>query len=223
MNGEVKRLRKSRADRMLDGVCGGIAEYFQLDPTLVRILWVLLTFFGGSGVILYIVAMIIMPPAPITPASIPKPRPTTANMRFWGFLLVTLGGVLLLGNLGLPFWDGWWDFSWEVLLAVLLILAGVMFLFGGRNYLSAPSPQEPLEEGVPGAPPPGLHARLYRSRTEKKIAGVCGGLAAHFSIDPVVVRLLFVVAALASFGVAVIAYLVMAIVIPMEPLVVPGS
>ena len=61
---DVKRLCKSRTNRMIDGVCGGVAEYFGLDPTLVRIAWVLLTLLGGSGILLYIVGMIIMPTSP---------------------------------------------------------------------------------------------------------------------------------------------------------------
>ena len=59
-----KRLYKSRTERMIDGVCGGIAEYLGLDVTLIRIVWVLLTLFGGTGIVLYIVAMIVMPTAP---------------------------------------------------------------------------------------------------------------------------------------------------------------
>lgn len=56
-----KRLTKSRTDRKLCGVCGGIAEYLNLDPTVVRLLWVLLCFAAGGGLLAYIVAAIIMP------------------------------------------------------------------------------------------------------------------------------------------------------------------
>ncbi len=57
-----KRLIKSTSDRMISGVCAGIAEYFNLDPTLIRLLWAILTFCGvGSGIILYIIAAVIVP------------------------------------------------------------------------------------------------------------------------------------------------------------------
>lgn len=56
-----KRLCRSASDKMLAGVCGGIAEYLNLDPTLVRIAWVLFCALGGSGIAAYIVAAIIMP------------------------------------------------------------------------------------------------------------------------------------------------------------------
>lgn len=63
----MKRLYRSTHDRMLCGVCGGIAEYFQLDPTLVRLGWALFCILGGSGVLAYIVAAIIIPNDPVDP------------------------------------------------------------------------------------------------------------------------------------------------------------
>lgn len=59
-----KRLYKSNENKMVDGVCGGIAEYFGIDPTLVRLGWALLCAMGGSGFLAYIVAAIIIPRAP---------------------------------------------------------------------------------------------------------------------------------------------------------------
>jgi phage shock protein C len=61
----VKRLYKSRKNKVIDGVCGGIADYFDVDPVLVRVIFVLFFFFGGSAIIAYIVGMLIMPRAPL--------------------------------------------------------------------------------------------------------------------------------------------------------------
>ena len=55
---------KSATDKKLDGVCAGIAEYFNIDPTVIRLLWVLATLFVGAGVLAYIVAAIVMPRSP---------------------------------------------------------------------------------------------------------------------------------------------------------------
>lgn len=60
-----KRLYRSRTDRMLAGVCGGIAKYFDIDPTLVRLFWLIATFAGGSGILAYIIATIVIPLEPI--------------------------------------------------------------------------------------------------------------------------------------------------------------
>ncbi|MGN0991386.1 MAG: PspC domain-containing protein [Candidatus Ventricola sp.] len=59
----MKKLMKSSSNKMVDGVCGGIAEYLGIDPTLVRLAWVLFIALGGSGFVAYIVAALIMPSA----------------------------------------------------------------------------------------------------------------------------------------------------------------
>lgn len=56
-----KRLYKIEEGKKLDGVCGGIAEYFDIDPTLVRLAWILFSAFVGSGIVAYIIAAIVMP------------------------------------------------------------------------------------------------------------------------------------------------------------------
>jgi phage shock protein C len=172
------------------------------------------------GVLLYFVAMIIMPVDRRETQS-PPVAVRERNSRFWGILLVAVGTVWFLGNLGLPLWYHWWGLAWDVVLPVLLILAGVAFLFGGRNWLSgAPVPAGPSPE--PGSTaaetiPSAVRTRLFKSRTERKLFGVCGGIAAYFNADPTIVRLLFIIASFASFGFMLLLYVVMAIVTPREP------
>ena len=60
-----KKLYKSNTNKMLEGVCGGIAEYFGVDPTIVRLAWVIFCALGGSGILAYIIAAIIIPSAPL--------------------------------------------------------------------------------------------------------------------------------------------------------------
>lgn len=57
----MKRLYKSSVNRKISGVCGGIGEYFNIDPTLVRIIWIIATFCGTLGLWVYILCAIIMP------------------------------------------------------------------------------------------------------------------------------------------------------------------
>ena len=59
-----KKLYKSNRNKMVAGVCGGIAEYFNIDPTVVRLAWVLFCALGGSGFLAYIIAAIIIPNDP---------------------------------------------------------------------------------------------------------------------------------------------------------------
>ena len=64
MNG--KKLYRNTENKMLAGVCSGIADYFDIDPTLVRLGWVLFSLLGGSGLLAYIIAAIIIPDEPKT-------------------------------------------------------------------------------------------------------------------------------------------------------------
>ena len=59
-----KRLYKIHRGKMVDGVCGGIAEYFGLDPTLVRLAWIIFSAMGGSGIPAYILAAVVIPREP---------------------------------------------------------------------------------------------------------------------------------------------------------------
>ena len=105
------RLYRSRTDRMLFGVAGGMARYLNLDPAIVRIVWVLLFLAVGTGVLLYIVAAVVIPEEPagyVPPAAraglagtgvdaSPNARPDLGNGPIiFGVVLVLVGGWLLL-------------------------------------------------------------------------------------------------------------------------------
>ena len=57
----MKRLYRSNTDRMIAGVCGGIGEYFNIDPTLVRLAWAIFGCCGGAGIVAYVIAAILSP------------------------------------------------------------------------------------------------------------------------------------------------------------------
>lgn len=59
-----KKLYKSRTNKKLDGVCAGIGEYLDVDPTVIRLAWVFFTVLGGAGLLAYIIAAIVMPRKP---------------------------------------------------------------------------------------------------------------------------------------------------------------
>jgi phage shock protein C len=67
---EPRKLYRSQSQRMIAGVCGGLAEYFNVDATLMRVLFLLLAVFGGSGIVIYIVMWIIVPDARKAPPTV---------------------------------------------------------------------------------------------------------------------------------------------------------
>jgi phage shock protein C len=223
-----KRLCTSPTDRLLAGVCGGFAGYLGIDSTLVRIGWVVLALAGGLGVVLYILAAILMPAGVYqqgVATSEVRSRGNTAGISV-GVILVLIGGLWFLRNVGVFHWHSVASLFWGTLLPVVLIGAGLLLLLrkaripvgetaaGGMSGDTAEL-QAFGTSHVMGSQP----RRLYRLRMDRKIFGVCGGLAEYFSVDPTLVRLLFVASAFASFGLTVFAYVILAIVVPQKPLI----
>jgi phage shock protein C len=212
-----KRLFKSRQNRIIDGVCGGIAEYFEVDPTIVRILWVIMTLLGGSGIILYIVAMIVMPanPSPVSTApAAGTPAPPSDKKRFFGIALILIGAFILVANFDWFTDFPLWSFSGKFVLPFFFILVGALFIYiqvNRRQAAAAP----PLAGDASAAPQP-AQRELHRSRVNKKLFGVCGGLAAYFSIDPTVVRILFVVMIIATRHWGLLLYIALGLILPEE-------
>jgi phage shock protein C len=115
------RLHRSAADRLCCGVCGGIAEYLSVDSSLVRFAFIVGTFWGGIGLLLYIVLAIVLPTDEQAPA--PPSLSSERSHVLAGLLLVALGGLLLVANLG---WAPW--LSWSLFWPGVLILVGLGLL-----------------------------------------------------------------------------------------------
>ena len=75
-----KKLYRSQTDKKIAGVCGGIAEYFGIDSTIVRLIWVLAVIFAGVGILAYIVAALVMPYGP--EAGQPQSAPAQDNGEY---------------------------------------------------------------------------------------------------------------------------------------------
>jgi phage shock protein C len=76
MSAEYRKLYRSRKERMIAGVCGGLGEYFGIDPTLVRLLFVVATLFGGPmGPLAYLIFMIVVPNEAEVQPSVPMENP----------------------------------------------------------------------------------------------------------------------------------------------------
>lgn len=214
-----RRLYKSRRIRMIDGVCGGISEYFGVDVTIIRLLFILLALMGGSGLLVYIAGMIIMPS---NPDFSPLPDPNAkkgADRRFWGIVLILIGATVLFVNLGWLTGFEWWSISGSVFLPILMIAAGVFVMMNlrakaERETMAAAAPPD---GSVPGSGPAPVR-ELRRSIRNRKLFGVCGGLGDYFGVDPTIVRLVFVALVVASFGWVLLIYIALGILMPEEKL-----
>ena len=115
----VRQLRRSKRDRVLGGVCGGLGRYLGVDPVVLRIVMVALVF-TGAGVPLYIVAWIVIPEATGAEPEPPAPSDRHAATIVVGAALIALGALLMLRS-----FVSWFDsgFFWP-----LVVVAGGIFL-----------------------------------------------------------------------------------------------
>ncbi|MHB1049886.1 MAG: PspC domain-containing protein [Bacteroidota bacterium] len=231
----TQRLYRSRVNKVFAGVCGGLAEYFDVDPVIIRIIFVLMVFFGGSGILLYIAALIIIPQKPYTIADFEKPPvdsapqtlPAGSSARNWfGYFLVIVGVLILMGNLGVFDIFDHFDNVFEFIFPVLLILLGMGIIYYRQSQPINSQSSEAAEPSGEESGTQGEHDQNHRqsasyrqfrrSYTDKKIAGVCGGMAQYFDIDPSIIRMLYVILCLASFGAGLVLYIVLALVVPYD-------
>jgi phage shock protein C len=121
-------LRRSRSDQVLGGVSGGLGRYLGVDPLLIRLGWVALVLAGGSGILLYIIAWVIIPLEDqgdhIGPTPTTSPQTAQALRYLIGGALVLFGGLLLL-RMALP-WLGT-----QVVWAIVLVGIGLLILVQG--------------------------------------------------------------------------------------------
>ena len=144
----MKRLYKSRKNCVIDGVCGGIGEYLDVDPVLVRIVAVIFLFVGGSALIAYIIGMIIIPKAPIEAGeteetSVGRATPVTerpegfgkAGGLIFGIILIAFGFHFLMRNI--PFFNQYywrfWNLGWHFFWPSVLVLVGLLVIFKGTR------------------------------------------------------------------------------------------
>lgn len=119
---EPRRLRRSRSDRIIAGVCGGLGRYLGIDPVLIRIAFVVLALAGGGGVLLYIVGWVLIPEE--RPGESPgEARPSSAEALrlILGGALIAVGVIALLGVSFPHLWKYFWPLALIAIgLAVLI-------------------------------------------------------------------------------------------------------
>jgi phage shock protein PspC (stress-responsive transcriptional regulator) len=221
-----QKLYRSITNKVFAGVCGGLAEYFDVDPIVIRILFVLMVLFGGTGIVLYLAAIFIVPKRPfvmpgageVPTPSIVTPRSETVRNGF-GIAMVVIGILLLLANLEVFHFFDFMEDAFEFVLPVLLIILGMAIIYYRQSQPEQTNANSAPQEGNTASEQqyqsPGFR-QFRRSVMDKKIFGVCGGLAAYFGIDPSLMRMLYVVLCLASFGAGLVLYLLIALIVPYD-------
>jgi phage shock protein C len=194
----MKKIHRSQEDRIIAGVCGGFAKYLGIDPMIVRLVWIFFTIFGGMGVLAYIFSIILISEdeRPIS-KEVKEESGHDEKLVLWGVIIIVVGILLFFRHR--PMFSMMWHTmsgNWfNILFAVALIGIGIYILLNKRNG------DEKIGSNLNLS---GLHI----SETDKKLAGVCGGIAETISIDSTIIRLIWVLGTLLSAGIGVVLYIV---------------
>jgi phage shock protein PspC (stress-responsive transcriptional regulator) len=159
-----RSLYRCRHDRRIAGVAAGVAEFFDLDPTLVRLVWFLSIFFGGFGLLLYIVMAIIVPNEPLTEGELAADAAAGSRHRHasrgngMGLTFVGIGlivfGALALANTFFVEWGYSGSFVWPgFILAIGVLLVAGAFRRGEPDATPLGSPPAPPTPPAPPAEP----------------------------------------------------------------------
>lgn len=227
-----RMLFRSPQDKLIGGVCGGMADFFGWDASLVRIAWVVLTLVTGGGGILAYLALWILLPVGTTEDGQQKPAAVELNERNLSrvaFILIGLGALWLLSNLGILPWM-WRLFGgvFRVLFwPALLIGAGYLVLrYTGRGWKwNVNDSAERVKNEVNGRMPSKNDVKstlrqarqqftLKRSSTDRIFMGVCGGIGQKLGIDANLVRLVWAAFSIGSIGMGVLLYVLLGLFLP---------
>jgi phage shock protein PspC (stress-responsive transcriptional regulator) len=231
-------LYRNPTDKMIGGVCGGIADYFHWDASLVRIVWLVATIAtGGGGLLAYLVLWGLLPVGSVQ-TGLQRPAAFALNERNIGrmaMVLIGLGALWLLANVGiLPgilriFWWTLNIFFWPA----LLIGIGYLLLRGTGNtnlrvdFTDWKNRFQSCANGVNVKMPNTDSLKstlndvrnrlpLHRSTKDRLFLGVCGGLGQQLGIDPNLVRLLWAAFSIMSVGAGLFLYVALGLLLPEE-------
>lgn len=223
-------------DKLIGGVCGGLADYVRWDPVLVRIIWLVATIMtGGGGLLAYFVLWALLPvgttvSGQVQPAAIEL---NERNLSRAAVVMITLGGLWLLSNVGILPWM--WNVLWFVLgtffWPALLIGIGYLLLrnTGAVNWrFDLNNVQEQFRSRVNQVKVPGkenlssklkdvwMQVPLKRSRTDRLLMGLCGGISHSTGLDANLVRLVWAAFSIGSIGMGVLLYVGLSLLLPEE-------
>lgn len=192
-----KSLSKIKKGSLIAGVCTGIANYFGIEPVIIRVLFVVSIFLGGWGIIFYIIAALLLPPeSPADENSTMEIPENNYAKTIAGGLFVFIGIFFIADNFGFMNYLFFFRLPKFLLLPIIMILTGGFILFKINDFI-------PVKSGI-------RKTKFYKSRNNRRIIGVCGGLADYLNIESNNLRMIWIIFSFLTIGVGLILYIFIA-------------
>ncbi len=190
-----KKLQRSANNAIIAGVCSGIAEYWRLDAGTVRLVALLSLLLGGWSIVAYLITAILLPvgKSSMELSSIERSAQQKENFKtIISGLFIFTGLHFAFIYIGIASGERIFIFPSGFVFPIAALVAGI-FLMTKRNDLNGGGDHLYSEN-------------YYRSRSDRKIMGVCGGLGNYLKVDSSVLRIIFILAALLTFGMFALIY-----------------
>jgi phage shock protein C len=182
-------------------VCGGLGEFFNIDPIIFRLFFIISLLVGAWGVVIYIIFSFVIPNAPLKENQIYNdPNFADSKLRtMTGTFIILLGIYLLVQDIGLLNYFSFFGFRHQVIIPAILIIVFIMFIV--RYDIK-------FDESNP-------HLIFIRLDKNKVISGVCSSLGNYFNIDVNVLRTVFIICTILTLGIGLIIYMLFAVLVPL--------
>lgn len=195
-----RKLRKSLYNRIIFGICGGMGEYFSIDPIFFRLLFMLGILMGGWGIIAYLIAAMVIP-APRTDEELDENEieriKQSANVSAAASIILLAGAFILLDEWGYFAFLAGIGIPTGLILDMTIAVIFIIYFFGKKETVQKEAKHN-----------------FERDKSNALFAGVCSGLASYIGVSPTTVRAAAVVISIFTLGLPLIIYLYFTATIP---------
>lgn len=195
-----KRLYRSPYNFVLLGISGGIAEYMNIHPLLVRFIFILTAILGGWGIIAYIICAFLIPKHPTQKGK--SSFQNVSSTKLLGFIFIGIGVYFWLPAIGIFRLIESIDLKQNILVALILVFLGIFVLVKGKH--------------IPKKEPEQKEKNFVRSINKRRLLGVCSGLASYLKVDVTLIRIICMLLTFFTLGLVLLFYLFIGFFIPRE-------
>lgn len=192
---------RSQTDRIFLGICGGIAHYLDVDPLIIRFIFIFSILIGGWGAVIYIVAAMLIPveTSAIKLSGEETARLKQANMKtLTGTAFILIGFFFIFDLYGIIEYFSILGIPPELFWPVSFIVFGIYFLRREFNSFRFSNSQN----------------KFHRSKSSSRFMGVCSGLAKYLNTDSNLIRMIWIVFTFISLGLGVVIYFLIVLMAP---------
>jgi len=197
----ARKITRSISDRIFLGVCGGISNYLDVDPIILRLIFVFSILIGGWGAVVYVLAAMLIPSEKVPDnlsAEESEHLKQVNSKTFTGTIFVLIGFFFIFDAYGLIGYFGAMGIPPDLFWPVALIITGIYLFRKQLDSIGYTVSQK----------------KFYRVKSYSRFMGVCSGLAVYLDTDSNLIRMVWIVFTFITLGLGIIIYFIIVLMVP---------